>query len=61
MTDHRVRISVSDLPLRERALSDSELDQVFGGCLPWCLNTKQCCDGKYCWRTVGQPYGICLR
>ena len=45
----KIRITVSELPLRPRRLADDELQNVFGGC--WqsgyiCVNNSDCCSGR---------------
>ena len=46
MTSRRVRISVSDLPLRARSLGPTDLANVFGGGIP--LHSYSGTDGKCC-------------
>ena len=45
MTDQRVRISLSDLPLRSGPLTVGELQKVFGGC----DDNHQSCMGQGDW------------
>jgi hypothetical protein len=61
MSDQRVRISLSDLPLRPRAISDSDLGRVFGGgCVNHsvCFSSRDCC-GKTCYLFPNSDRGSC--
>ena len=44
------KITLNDLPLRPKKLSESELEGVFGGCKKkgetGCKKNKDCCEGQ---------------
>ena len=57
MSDQRERISFSDLPPRPRALTDSELNRVFGGACSnsYCRRDEDCCMRKCHVIPLSQP------
>ena len=60
----KLRITLDELPLRARKLSEGELTNVFGGCIgPWtigCQANSECCPGLSCvgYQFMGSP-GAC--
>jgi len=62
MSDHRVRISLADLPLRARPLSNAELENVFGGCGSagrLCREQQDCCTSICHGFRAGYRLGTC--
>lgn len=45
------KVSIDDLPMRPKRLSEDELGEIFGGCTKKeknCSKNKDCCDGLKC-------------
>jgi len=72
MKDHRLRVSLSDLPRRARSLTHAQMKDVFGGAInPWCkhagsncnVEMDECCsdEGLSCVSRTASKNGVCQR
>lgn len=50
----RLKITIQELPVRAKSLTEAELAGVFGGCKysGYCEGSSYCCPGLLCYKTA---------